>query len=90
MVIIGVEQQLSDNDLYEHICLENNKRLYKPSDKCDDQQKYKAILESELVSITKGSTENIPMDVGTSVTMKKPCERNSPSPFLAQFFYSYP
>ena len=57
MVTIGVEQQLSDNDWYKHICLEKNKKLYKPSNKCDVQYKYKAILEAEIVSITKGFTE---------------------------------
>ena len=76
--------------MYKHICLEKNKKLYKPSNKCDVQYKYKAILEAEIVSITKWFRENIPMDVGTSATMKKPSERNSPSQFLALFFYSYP
>ena len=90
MVTIGVEQYLSDNDLYEHRCLENNKKLYKPSDKFDDQQKFKAIIEAEIFSITRGFTEKIPMDMGTQVTMKKLSERNSPSQFLAIFFYSNP
>ena len=45
VVTIGVEKQLIDSDMYEYICLENIKKLYKSSGKCDDQHKYKAILE---------------------------------------------
>ena len=44
------KKQLSDSDMYEDICLEKIRKLYKSSSKCDDQQKYKAILEAEIVS----------------------------------------
>ena len=46
MVTIGVEPWLSDSDMYEYICLENIKKWYKSSGKCDDQHIYKAILEA--------------------------------------------
>ena len=45
MVSIGVNQSLSENDLYEHICLENIKKKYKTAGKCEDKQRYKAMIE---------------------------------------------
>ena len=38
MVIIGVDQSLSNSALYEHRCLENIQKIYKSDGKCDDQQ----------------------------------------------------
>ena len=38
MVTIGFDQSLSNSAMYEHICLENIKKLYKSSGKFDDQQ----------------------------------------------------
>ena len=45
MVAIGIDQQLRNSTLYEHICLENIKKLYKTTGKCEDQQKYKVMIE---------------------------------------------
>ena len=50
MVIIGVEQPLSNTALNYHIFLENIKMLYKYFCKCCDQQHYKAILEKYVDS----------------------------------------
>ena len=50
MATIGIDQSLSNSSLHEHICLENTKILYKYSSKCYDQQNYKAIIESAMVS----------------------------------------
>ena len=33
---IGIDQSLSNNDLYEHRCLENINKLYKHAGKCDN------------------------------------------------------
>ena len=63
MVTIGVEQSLSDRNFYKHRCLENINKLYKSACKCDDQKQYKAIIESEIVSISEGITKNSPMEV---------------------------
>ena len=38
MVIIGVDQSLSNGALYEHRCLEKNKNIHKSDIKRDDQQ----------------------------------------------------
>ena len=44
MVTIGIDPLLSNNTMYKHICLENNKKLYTSSGKCDNQQHYKDII----------------------------------------------
>ena len=76
MVSIGVYQSLSNSALYEHICLENIKKLYKSSGKCDDQQQYKAILEASMVSTTDLFTGNSSISPGPSVTVKNSSEKN--------------
>ena len=62
--------------MYEHICLENIKKIFKNSVKYDDQQKYNSILESEMVSTPEGFTDNIPMSTLPLVTVKNPSARN--------------
>ena len=61
MVIIGLDQSLSNTALYKHICLENTKYIYKLSGKCDDQQQYKTIIEAAMVSTPEVFTDNSPM-----------------------------
>ena len=46
---IDIDQSLSNNDIYEHKCLENNKILYKQAGKSDGQQKFKDINEAAMV-----------------------------------------
>ena len=53
MSTIEIYQKLSNSALYEHICLENTNKLYIFAGKCDEQQKYKAIIEEEMVSTSK-------------------------------------
>ena len=47
---IGVDLSLSNNDLYEQKCLENINKLYKQTGKCDNQKKFKDILDTAMVS----------------------------------------
>ena len=61
IVTIVVDQSISNKDLYEHICMEKIKKVYKFSGKCDNQQKYKAIIEVALVYNTQGLMGNIQM-----------------------------
>ena len=56
--------------MYKHRCLENIKKLFKSSGKCNDQQQYKAIIESLMVSTPEGFTDKILMSPGQSVTVK--------------------
>ena len=67
MVTIVIDQLLSNSALYEHIRLEKIKKLYKSSDKFDDKQQCKYILESAMVSNTEGLTDNSPMSPGPSL-----------------------
>ena len=68
--------------MYEDICLENIKKLYKSSSKYNDQQKYKSILEAEIVFTLEELSENTPMDVGMLGNMKNPGEINPSSEYV--------
>ena len=41
---IGVDQSLINSALYEHRCLENINSLLKTAVKCEDQQRYNAMI----------------------------------------------
>ena len=75
MVTIGVELLLSNSAMYKHRCLENIKKLCKSSGKCDNQQKYKAIIEAEIFSTPQIFTDNSSMSPGPSVTVRNPIAR---------------
>ena len=47
----------------DHQCLENIKKFYKYSGRCDDQQQYIAINKSAMISTTEGNTGKIPMSI---------------------------
>ena len=66
MFTIGVDQSLTNIALCEHRCLNNIKKLYKSAGKCD-----KVILESAMVSIPEGFTDNSSMSYSPSVNDKK-------------------
>ena len=70
MVHIGVYQSLSNIAMYEHRCLENIKKLYKSGGKFDDQQQYRDITESAMVSTSEVFTDNSPMLPRKYVTVK--------------------
>ena len=74
---IGIHSSLINNDMYEHKCLENIKKLYKQAGKCDGQQQLKDILEAAMVSTPEGFTENIPISSMTSTPVKKPNAQKS-------------
>ena len=75
MVTIGLDQSLSNSAMYEYRFLKNIKKLYKCSEKCDDQKQYKEIIESEMVSTTKVFTDNSSMLPREYVTFKRPSTR---------------
>ena len=50
MKTIGIDQSLRNSALFEHICLQNIKNLYKHTGKCDNQQQLKDIIEDAMVS----------------------------------------
>ena len=75
--IIGIDLSLSNNDIYEHKCLENIEKLYKQAGKCDDHQKFKDIPEADMVSTHEESTNISPISPRTSTLVKKPSARKS-------------
>ena len=79
IITIVIEQQLGKSALYDHRCFENIKTLYKSAQKCYGQQKYKAIIESSIVSTPEGLSDNSPMDMGTSKHINIPCSWKSPN-----------
>ena len=74
---IGIDQSLINNDIYQQKCLENIKKLYKQSGKCDDQKQVKDILESAMVSTTKVFTNNSPISPMKPTQTKKPRAQKS-------------
>ena len=74
---IGIDQSLSNNAIYEQKCLQNIKNLYKQSGKCDDQKKFKDILEADMVSTPEGFTDEITISTMTSTPVKKPRAQKS-------------
>ena len=74
---ICIHPSLSSNAIYEHKCLENIKKLYKQSGKCDEQQQFKDILEAAMFYTTEGFTDNSPISPMTSTPVKKPSVRKS-------------
>ena len=78
---IGIDPYLSKNAIYEHKCIDNIKKLYKQSCKCDKQQQFKDILKSAMVSTSEGFTNNSPISPRTSSPVKKPSAQKS----LCQF-----
>ena len=45
MVTIGIDKVLSNCAMYEHICMENIKKLYTYAGICDNKLQFKAIIE---------------------------------------------
>ena len=74
---IGIYQSLSNNALYEHKCLENIKKLYKHAGKCDNQQQFKYILESDMVSTPEVFNDESPIYPMISTPVNKSSARKS-------------
>ena len=69
---IGIDQSLSKNAIFEQKCLQNINKLYKHAGKCDNQQKFKDILEAAMVSTTELFTNNRIRSPMTPAPFKKP------------------
>ena len=48
MKIIGIDQLVSSEAYFQHKCLNNIKKIYQHAGKCDDQQKFKYIIETSI------------------------------------------
>ena len=51
-----------------------HQKLYKKAGKCDNQQKFKDILEAAMVYTPEGFTDNSPISPITSSPVKKPSD----------------
>ena len=69
MVIILICQLSNDSAMYEHSCLKNINKLCTSAVKCDNQHKYKAIIELVMFSPPEISTKNSTISPGPSVTV---------------------
>ena len=49
MKTIGIDQSLFTKYPFEHICMNNIKKIYQHSGKCDDQQNLKGIIYSAIL-----------------------------------------
>ena len=56
---------------FEHRCINNIKKIYQHSGKCDDQQKLKDIIEAAMLSTPEGFTDNSPNVPIPSTPVKK-------------------
>ena len=72
MKTIGIDQSLCTRSSFEHKYLNNIKKIYQHSGKCDDQQNLKDVLDSAMVSNPEGVTDNSPNVPLTSTPVKKP------------------
>ena len=72
--------------MYEHIYLENIKKLYKYDGKCDDQQNNKAIIEAQMVYTPGAFNDNSPMSTRKSMTAKYYSARKSLYRFLEALY----
>ena len=68
---IGIDKSVSNKTLYEHKFLENIKKSYKTSGKCDDQEHFIDILEAAMTSNPEGFTNDSPISTMTSTPVKK-------------------
>ena len=50
MKTISIDQSLNNSDTFEHRCLKNINKLYQHYGKCDNQQQFKDILETAMLS----------------------------------------
>ena len=50
MKTIFIDQSLINRSFFEHKCLNNIKKIYQHTGKCDDQQNFKYILYAAMVS----------------------------------------
>ena len=77
MKTIGIDQSSFIRSIFEHICMNNIKKIYQYSGKCDDQQNLKDIIEAAILSAPEGVTDNIPNVHLTSSPVKKSSARKS-------------
>ena len=74
---IGIYQSSFNMYTFEHICMNNIKKIYQHAGKCDDQQNLKDIIEADILSTPEVFIYNSPNVHMTSSPFKKPSARKS-------------
>ena len=67
---IGIDQPSRNRRSFENKCLNNIKYIYQHAGKCDDQQKFKDILDADMVSTPEEVTYVSPSLHITQTTVK--------------------
>ena len=60
MKTIGIDQSLCNRSSFEHKCVNNIKKIYQHTGKCDDPKNLKGIIDDALVSTLEVVTYDIP------------------------------
>ena len=77
MNTIGIDKSLCIRSYFEHICMNNIKKIYQHASKCDDQQNLKDTLDAAMVLTTERVTDNINSVPMTSTPVNEPVDRKS-------------
>ena len=60
MKTIGIDQSSFIGSSFEHICMDNIKKIYQHAGKCDDKKTLKDIIDAAILSAPEGVTYNSP------------------------------
>ena len=69
---IGIDQSLCNRSSFEHKCLNNIKKIYQHTGKCDDQKNRKDVLDASMMLTPEEVTYDSPNLPITSTPVKKP------------------
>ena len=75
MKTIGIDQSSFTRSYFEHICMNNIKKMYQHAGKSDDQQNIQDIIDAAILSSPEGITDDSPNVNMTSTPVKKPSAR---------------
>ena len=60
MNTIGIDQSSFTRSYFEHICMNNIKKIYQHAVKCDDKNNLKDSIDVAILSTPEGVTDNSP------------------------------
>ena len=60
MKTISIDQSSFTRSYFEHICMNNIKKIYQHAGKCDDQKNLKDIIYAAVLYTAEGVTDNSP------------------------------
>ena len=70
MDTIAIDQSSFTRSSFEHRCMNNIKKIYQHSSKCDNQQNLKYIIDAAILSNPEGVTNNSTNVRMTSIPVK--------------------